>query len=372
MSSSPRNTRPSDLILLVILVVTMVALTVAFFAGGYWDGMFPPDAVTTQGDEIRSLYDIVFWIAVAIFIVVEGLIVYSVIRYRRKPGQDDLPVQTHGHNLLEIAWTVVPTLIVAYLFVISFQTLSSIDAVARTPDVKIRAVAEQFRWQFDYLADDGVTTLFTEEVATADLGGGMHVPVGVNVQLELTTPDVIHAFYVPRFLFKRDVVPGMTNVFDFTIDPAEAGQTFSGQCAELCGTGHRVMLLDVVAMRQTEYEAWKAAKIEQANATPAPTASAGPVGVTLTVGALNIAFDQLSLEVPADEAFAIDFTNSDPPGVLHDIDIRAADGTVLQDQPTIDGGESTTYTFGALPAGAYTFICSVHPIPAMTGTLTVR
>lgn len=372
MSSSPRKRSASDLILIAILVVTMGGLIIGALATGFMDGMFPPEAVTRQGREIRSLYDIVFWIAAVIFVFVEGLIVYSVLRYRRKPGQDELPVQTHGHNILEVIWTVVPTVIVAYLFVISLQTLNSIDAVAKNPDIHIRAVAEQFRWQFDYLAEDGVTTLFTEEIATADLGGGMHVPVGANVQVQLTSPDVIHAFYVPKFLFKRDVVPGITNVFEFTVDPAEAGQTFGGQCAELCGTGHRVMLLDVVAMTPTDYEAWKAAKIEKANATPAPTTSAGPVAVTLSEVAKDIKFTTKSLEVPADQAFAIDFKNDDPASVPHDVDIRAADGSVLSDQPTIDGGTATTYTYAALPAGTYTFICSVHPFPDMTGTLTVK
>ena len=372
MSNSPRKRSASDLILIAILVISMGGLIVGALATGFMDGMFPPEAVTAQGREIRSLYDIVFWIAAVIFLIVEALIVYSVLRYRRKPGQDELPKQTHGHNVLEVIWTVVPTIIVAYLFVISWQTLASIDSVSKTPDVHIRAVAEQFRWQYDYLAEDGVTTLFTEEVATADLGGGMHVPVGASIQVQLTSPDVIHAFYVPKFLFKRDVVPGITNVFEFNVDPAEAGQTFGGQCAELCGTGHRVMLLDVVAMTPSDYEAWKAAKIAKANATPAPSASTGPVAVTLKMTAVGIAFDTKELEAPADQPFAIELTNDDPPGVLHDVDIRAADNSVLADTPTIDGGVTTTYTYAPLAAGTYTFICSIHPIPAMTGTLTVK
>lgn len=372
MSSSPGKRSSTDVILIAILVTTMVALVVGALANGFWDVMFPPDAVTSQGREIRSLYDIVFWIALVIFVFVEGLIVYSVLRYRRKPGQDELPVQTHGHNLLEIVWTVVPTIIVGYLFVISFQTLHSIDAVAKSPDIHIRAVAQQFRWTYDYLAEDGVTVLFTETVATADLGGGMHVPVGANVQVQLTSPDVIHAFYVPRFLFKRDVVPGITNVFDFTIDPAEAGQTFGGQCAELCGTGHRVMLLDVVAMTPNDYEAWKAAKIETANATPSPKPSTGPVSTTLELTAKDITYDTKAFEVAADQPFAIHFTNADPASVPHDVDLRTADATVVADEATIDGGTDTTYTYAGLAAGTYTFICSVHPFPDMTGTLTVK
>jgi mono/diheme cytochrome c family protein/plastocyanin len=103
-----------------------------------------------------------------------------------------------------------------------------------------------------------------------------------------------------------------------------------------------------------------------------PVATLPPDAVTLEVAAEQIAFDKKALEAPAGKAFAIKFTNKDPAGVMHDIDIRKADGTVVQNEPTIDGGTSTTYVYTPLEAGTYTFVCSVHPIPAMTGTLTVK
>lgn len=104
--------------------------------------------------------------------------------------------------------------------------------------------------------------------------------------------------------------------------------------------------------------------------SPGPTVP--PDAVTLDVVSVNIAFDTLELEVPAGQPFAINHRNDDPPGVPHDIDIRLPDGTVVADTPTIDGGEETTYVYEPLEPGEYVFICSVHPIPAMTGTLTVR
>ncbi len=103
-----------------------------------------------------------------------------------------------------------------------------------------------------------------------------------------------------------------------------------------------------------------------------PVATLPPDGVTLDVIAEQIAFDKKTLEVPAGKAFGIKLTNKDAAGVLHDIDIRKADGTVLQNTPTIDGGATTTYVYTPLEAGTHTFICSVHPIPGMTGTLTVK
>jgi plastocyanin len=90
------------------------------------------------------------------------------------------------------------------------------------------------------------------------------------------------------------------------------------------------------------------------------------------VTATGIAFVEKELTAPADEAFNIHFVNEDPAGVIHDIDIRDSGGQTLQDQPTIDGGEETTYAYTPLAAGDYVYICSIHPIPAMTGTLTVE
>ena len=107
-------------------------------------------------------------------------------------------------------------------------------------------------------------------------------------------------------------------------------------------------------------------------ATPAPAASLGPDATTVDLVAQGVAFDKKELTVPAGQAFGITLDNQDPPGLPHNVEIRKEDGTVIADTPTIDGGTKTTYTYDALDAGTYVFICKVHPIPAMTGTLTVK
>jgi mono/diheme cytochrome c family protein/plastocyanin len=107
-------------------------------------------------------------------------------------------------------------------------------------------------------------------------------------------------------------------------------------------------------------------------ASQAPAASLGPNSPKLNVTALNIAFDQKTLDVAANTAFGIDFKNQDQAGTFHNVQLRKSDGTVIADPPTIDGGQETTYAYDPLPAGTYTFICKVHPIPNMTGTLTVK
>jgi heme/copper-type cytochrome/quinol oxidase subunit 2 len=195
----------------------------------------------------------------------------------------------------------------------------------------------------------------------------MAVPVGKKVYVTLDSGDVIHAWYVPRFLFKRDVVPGQTNHFEFTVNEDEVGQVFHGQCAELCGTGHRVMLFSVIAMSPADYEAFVAKLVEIENATPPPAPSGAPV---LKEEAKGVNFLQTSLQAPANAPFVIEFTNSDPSALTHDIDVKDSSGKVVENQDTIPGGTKKDYTYQPLAAGTYTFFCSIHA--NMTGTLTVQ
>ena len=372
MSTSPRKRPASEAIVAGGFVVLLIAIVGIVFYSGAGSALYPPKPATTQAKEISSLYDIVFAIAVAVFVAVEGLIIWSILRYRRRPGDVDLPPQTHGNNFVEVLWTLIPTVIVLYLFAISWDTLNKVDATSvaqgQQPDVQIHAIAGQFQWQFEYLDAQG-KHLATQTKPIGE-GGGMAVPVGKKVYVTLSSGDVIHAWYVPRFLFKRDVIPGQTNHFEFTVDPAEAGQTFHGQCAELCGSGHRVMLFNVVAMSQPDFDAWLAKLVEAANATPPPAPSGAPV---IDLGAKDIAYDKHALEAKADTPFVIAFKNDDPASITHDVDIKDAGGTVVANEEPIPGGTTTQYTFDPLPAGTYQFFCSVHPgVPGMMGTLTVK
>jgi len=350
-------------------VVALVALAL-LLAG--CAALEPPAAVTAQGQDTRDLYDFVFIIAVVIFFFVEGLIVFAALRYRRKPTDTELPPQIHGNSVLEVLWTVIPTLIVVIMFVFSWQTLNKVDAVSPSPALTVRAVAAQFQWQFDYLAPDGQTVQFTQQAPELDL------PVGVDVHVILRSKDVIHAFYVPKFLFKRDVVPGRENNFDFTIDPNDVNQTFRGQCAEFCGTFHSTMLFTVKALSPADFKTWLDQQIATAATTPAPSPAASggsgggggaAAGPTLDLTAHNIAYDQATLSAPAGQPFVIKFTNNDP-GVTHNVAITDSTGQQVFKGEIFSGPDTRSYPIPALPAGTYTFACSVHP--QMTGTLTVH
>ena len=166
----------------------------------------------------------------------------------------------------------------------------------------------------------------------------MAVPVGKNVYVTLVSGDVIHAWYVPHFLFKRDVVPGQTNHFEFTVDEDEAGEVFHGQCAELCGTGHRVMLFDVLAM--TPGRLRRLARRAGREGERDPAAAAVRRNRPSSSIAKNIAFDKHELQAPADAPFAITFTNDDPATVTHDIDIRQGPGAPVAPGRAADPGRS--------------------------------
>ncbi len=381
MSSSPRTSpaRPSRMTRLtvwqVLLIVLVVVGLVVTFATNAISSLFPPTPATTEAKQIHDLYDIVFYIAAAIFFVVEGLILWTVLRYRRRPGDDELPPQTHGNNVAEIAWTIVPTIIVIFLFFISWQTLNSVEAVSQSPDLKVRAIAGQFQWTFEYLDQNG-QPVYTQNAAvnTSGSDGGLVLPVGKTIELRLKSPDVIHAFYVPAFLFKRDVVPdatGRENMFDLTVDPTFAGQTIHGQCAELCGIGHRIMLFDVRPMQPADFDAWLQGKIQAAQATQPPAGSGGPPAVTLNLVAQNVAYDTKTLEAPADKPFAIDFENKDN-AIPHNVAIKDEAGNIVFKGADVTTAGKVTDSVPPLKAGTYQFFCTFHPIPAMTGTLTVK
>ncbi len=378
MSSSQRS-GPSQTatFALAIGAALVIGTLIAIVAGSdlikagqaFVTGLYPPIAVTDQGAQIRDLYTIVFLISAAIFLLVEGLIIWTVVRYRRKPGDDTLPPQTHGNKIAEIVWTVVPTLIVIFLFVISWQTLNAVDTNSAESPQRIRAVAGQFQWQFDYLSADGKTILYTQLAPTGE-DGGMVVPAGRTVQLTLVSQDVIHAFYVPQFLFKRDVVPGRVNSFEFKVGDKEAGQTFRGQCAELCGVGHRIMLFEVHALTGAEFDTWLAAKVAIPNATP-PPAPSGEASPTINVTASGVKFEQTTISASAGKPFRIEFENKDA-GTPHDVAIREGSptGKEVFKGELFNGVAKKTYDVPALPAGTYAFVCTVHP--TMTGTLTVQ
>jgi cytochrome c oxidase subunit II len=209
-----------------------------------------PAPATSEAREVAQLYGTFVLIAAMVAIVVLGLAIFAIVRYRAGPGEDELPPQVHGNLKLEAIWTGIPLLTIVGLLALTVVVLGSFDAAVRAnATVDVRVTAFRWGWRFTY-PNDGVVV---EGIGTA--GPEVYVPVGENVHVSLTGEDVIHSFYVPRFLFKKDAVPGRENAFAFTVD--EAGR-YGGQCAEFCGIYHSKMPFTVVAVARSEYDAWVA------------------------------------------------------------------------------------------------------------------
>lgn len=325
--------------------------------------LLPPTPETTQAKDVFTLYVVVFIMGAVVFFGVEGAIVYSIIRYRRR--DDRLPDQLHGHTLVEILWTAIPTVIVLFLFVWSTLTLGTIQAKS-DPAVTIEVTGFQWQWTFHYLDGDNDPKNDYSVTGTPANPPVMGLPVGEPIRLILKSSDVIHSFFVPHFLVKRDVIPfpnGINpNELEFTIsDPG----TYGGQCAEFCGDLHSKMTFTIQAMAAADYQKWLA---DAKAGKPPPTATAPPGAPVINLTAQNVKFDQSSLQVPAGKPFVIHFDNKD--AIAHNVGIYQGSKEVFTGQ-IVTGPATTEYQVPALPAGTYKFQCDVHP-NVMTGTLTAK
>jgi cytochrome c oxidase subunit 2 len=200
---------------------------------------------TRQGRDIFGLWQGSVIVAIFVGGLVWGLILFAILRYRRR--NDDLPPQTQYFVKLEILYTVVPVVIVAILFAFSYRTQTEVDALTDDPAVTIDVRGFQWQWQFHYRDDDVTVTGLPGQEPT------MVLPSDRTTRLVLTSRDVIHSFYVPRFLFKRDVIPGVRNRVDLT--PKDKG-TYTGRCAEFCGLDHAKMTFTVKVVSMPDYNAW--------------------------------------------------------------------------------------------------------------------
>ncbi len=223
------------------------------------------DPVSPPAAEIYTLALLVLGICAAIFVVVGGLMVYSIVRFRRRPGDDDRePPQIYGSNPIELAWTVVPLLIVFVLFLVTTRTLLAVQKAPPPPGaLHVTVVGHQWWWEFRY-PDLGVVT-----------ANELHVPVSSAgnrrpTYLRLESVDVIHSVWIPQLNGKTDVIPNRNN--SMWIEPMQPG-LYLGQCAEYCGTQHAHMLLRVIAQPPAEFDAWVAA--QRAPAAVDPTVAAG-------------------------------------------------------------------------------------------------
>ncbi len=311
--------------------------------------------ISPEGNDVHQLYSIIMTIALPVFIIVEGLLVWCVVRYRKR--DDVAPAQTLGGNRSLGVFFAIPALIVAALFPFGELTLMKLQDQP-VPQVKIKVEGFQWEWTFLYL-NEGIFVSGKTLVRPAI----MVLPVDEPVQIELTSRDVIHSFFVPDLLFKRDAIPGRTSTFEFT--PTTIG-TFHSQCAEFCGLWHSKMTFDVQVVSALDYQAWIK---QERKAAAGVTCASG--GTALALTAHNISWDQYCLAVPANTDFTVSVTNQDP-GIQHNFSIYDSffEKENFYTSPKVTGPASQTFDVSGLPPGRYYFQCDVHG-PAMSGAFIV-
>jgi cytochrome c oxidase subunit II len=232
-------------------------------------GGAPPsllDPASPAARSIANLHTVTMVIATIVFAIVCGLLIYSLIRFRRKSADDPEPDQSfHGNTTLEVIWTVIPVGILATLLVLTYQTMLDVDP-NRPTQMTVRVIGKQWLWEIQY--PDRAIKLTNE----------MRVPVNTDIKVEITSQDVIHSFWIPQVGGKKDAVPGYLSSTWFKADRLG---TFHGQCAEYCGLAHSQMPIKLVVLDQNSFDLWAQTTAEkQANASAQGEILFGTAGCT--------------------------------------------------------------------------------------------
>ncbi|HEY8028149.1 MAG TPA: cytochrome c oxidase subunit II [Gaiellaceae bacterium] len=225
--------------LTLFALVAFAALLSAHVAAAADGGFFPVTPHSPNAAHTNAAYDVIFGFTAAIFVLVEGLLITFVVKYRsRGRKRTDEGVQVHGHTRLELIWTVVPVLILCVIGIVVFLELPNItSAPAASNPLRVTVEGHQYYWQFDY--PNGARTI-----------NDLYVPVGRVVELKVVSADVVHSWWIPELGGKIQAIPGRTNHIWFE---ADGPGTYVGQCAELCGIYHASMEARVVASSNATY-----------------------------------------------------------------------------------------------------------------------
>lgn len=259
-------------------LVTIAVIGVLLIAGGFLFAvatplLFPAQA-SAEAKQVDDLFRILLIIGGAIFLLVQGLLAFSVWRFRARPGDSSDGIVMHGNSTLEIVWTALPAVIVFLLTIFSYQIFVSIQS-SKEGEVQVGAVGARFNWAFSHNAPidiypTAVDPATLTEAARNDLSDDnsltitapdLHTYVGQPVELVMESRDVIHSFWVPAFRVKQDLIPGRMTTVRFTPTIAD---TFPIRCAELCGANHGLMTANVVVHPdKASYDAWLVLKMEE-------------------------------------------------------------------------------------------------------------
>lgn len=279
-TSPPTASRKSTLRRILTLgALAVVAITILAACGPEVDKPYSTTSpASPTARDIHSLYKLVFWLSLIVFVGVQFAIVYTALRFRRLRTARRRPPQIHGNARLEIVWTVIPAVVLLIILIPTITTLYDHDAAAQEGDLVIEVNGKQWWWEVIYGETADGENL---GVVTAN---EIRVPAGKEVIFKLKSNNVIHSFWVPRLAGKLDVIPGHENRLSIT---AEEPGVYLGECAEYCGTQHAWMRFRVVAMPEDQFYGWINAMRAGNPGTTNPDAEL-PDGVTRAPAEFNV------------------------------------------------------------------------------------
>ncbi|MDB4877154.1 MAG: cytochrome c oxidase, subunit [Gemmatimonadetes bacterium] len=238
--------------------LAQLALTVALVAFLAACGQDHPDTIfhhrTDVNRDVDYLFKILIYAGTAVFIFVEAILVWTLFKFRARPGQPE-PEHVHGNTTLEIAWTVIPLLILIVIGIPTVKTIFKQQAAARSDALQVEVIGHQWWWEFRY-------PQFTMRSASGKLdtvvtANELYLPLGKTVNFTLKSRDVIHSFWVPALAGKRDLIANHTNYLWYTPD-STTSDAFNGACVEYCGTSHANMRFKAFTVSQADFDSWVA------------------------------------------------------------------------------------------------------------------
>jgi cytochrome c oxidase subunit II len=276
------------------------------------------------GREIDFLWDRLLLLGTIVFILVEGVLIFVIVKYRRRDNQT-IPPQTHGSTKLEITWTLIPALILVFIAVPTVRTIFITEAQAAPGSLNIDVTGHQWWWEFKY-PEYGVTT-----------ANEIYLPVGRTVNFRLRSADVIHSFWTPQLGGKRDVITNRTNYVWYTPDSSTASSVWNGFCAEYCGSSHANMRFRVFTVTPQQFDSWIAGqKMPARFGAVAPAAPAGGATTSPQQGAVVTTQGGANSPTPVAQAAA--------PSIARN---SSGTGTVGGTQPAVPRGLNPAANPGA-------------------------
>ncbi|MDB4888298.1 MAG: cytochrome c oxidase, subunit [Gemmatimonadetes bacterium] len=275
----PFPSRPRRLLAAALPAILAVAFTAC--STQYPNSIFTGH--TENNRDVGNLFKILIYLGTFVFIFVEGILLYTIFKYRRR-SENDRPKHVHGNTTLEILWTAIPALILAFIAVPTVRVIFKSQAKATADALNVQVIGHQWWWEFRY--PQYTTTGAGGKVDTLITANEVYLPVGRKVNFSLTSQDVIHSFSIPQLAGKRDLMANRLNHLWFTPDSVTEN-AWNGFCAEYCGSSHANMHFKVLTVTPANFESWAAHQLTPAAfgavaaaVAPAPAATAAATDTT--------------------------------------------------------------------------------------------